>query len=53
MNMPKGAIGTRAPHELELPQAAFAPFSLPRPINTSFFAIIRLKKQQRPARANK
>ena len=43
-------------HEIELPQAAFVPFSPPRPvtpINTSFFAIIRLKKQQRPARANK
>ena len=60
MNMPKVVIGiSRAstrPPELELPQAAFVPFSPPRPvtpINTSFFAIIRLKKQQRPARANK
>ena len=60
MNMPLVVIGiSRAstrPPELELPQAAFVPFSPPRPvtpINTSFFAIIRLKKQQRPARANK
>ena len=50
------AAGKHVEHSNSWPQAAFVPFSPPRsvaPINTSFFAIIRLKKQQRPARANK
>ena len=50
------AAGKHVEHSNSWPQAAFVPFSPPRsvaPINTSFFAIIRLKKQQRPARGNK